>query len=78
MEQTEGRTAMILDGFQRECMEHGYSGQSKDTVAYGTQSMKTNEIPTMIGWICPVCGRGLSPYTCVCPCKNGNGWEITC
>jgi len=21
------------------------------------------------GWICPVCGRGLSPFTNVCPCK---------
>lgn len=20
------------------------------------------------GWICPVCGRGLSPWTHVCPC----------
>lgn len=30
------------------------------------------------GWICPVCGRGLSPFTSVCPCNNGKGWEITC
>lgn len=30
------------------------------------------------GWICPVCGRGLSPFTAVCPCKNNKGWEITC
>ena len=22
------------------------------------------------GWICPVCGRGLSPYSNTCPCKN--------
>ena len=22
----------------------------------------------MVGWICPVCGRGLSPFTSVCPC----------
>lgn len=21
------------------------------------------------GWICPVCGRGLSPFTSMCPCK---------
>ena len=30
------------------------------------------------GWLCPVCGRGLSPFTSVCPCNNGKGWEITC
>ena len=32
----------------------------------------------LIGWVCPVCGRGLSPYTAVCPCQNQKGWEITC
>ena len=36
------------------------------------------QIPQMRGWVCPVCGRGLSPYTSVCPCNNGKGWEITC
>ena len=30
------------------------------------------------GWICPVCGRGLSPLTMVCPCNNVKGWEFTC
>lgn len=34
--------------------------------------------PKLYGWICPVCGRGLSPFTYVCPCRNdGKGWEIT-
>ena len=32
----------------------------------------------LIGWVCPVCGRGLSPYTAVCPCQNQTRWEITC
>lgn len=39
---------------------------------------KTVDTPPMQGWICPVCGRGLSPFTSVCPCKNGKDWEITC
>lgn len=34
--------------------------------------------PEQYGWVCPVCGRGLSPFTVVCPCKNGEGWKITC
>lgn len=36
------------------------------------------ERTTMRGWICPVCGRGLSPFTSACPCNNGKGWKITC
>lgn len=38
-----------------------------------------NEEPFSIGvygWICPVCGRGLSPYTTECPCNIKR--EITC
>lgn len=39
----------------------------------------TVESTKLYGWICPVCGRGLSPFTSVCPCRNdGKGWEITC
>lgn len=30
----------------------------------------------LYGWICPVCGRGLSPYTSSCPCTINR--EITC
>ena len=32
----------------------------------------------MTGWICPVCGRGLSPYTSVCPCRGSVKMEVTC
>lgn len=28
------------------------------------------------GWICPKCGRTLSPNTAVCPCNDK--WEVTC
>ena len=31
------------------------------------------------GWICPVCGRGLSPFTTVCPCRTDfTRYEVTC
>jgi hypothetical protein len=23
-----------------------------------------------VGWICPVCGRGNSPFNMTCPCRN--------
>jgi hypothetical protein len=29
------------------------------------------------GWICPVCGAGLSPFTSQCPCKFPT-YKITC
>ena len=41
---------------------------------------ETIDPPKMVGWICPVCGRGLSPYTTICPCKGwiDGKWEVTC
>ena len=38
----------------------------------------TVEPSGLTGWVCPICGRGLSPFTSVCPCQGGKGWEITC
>lgn len=31
----------------------------------------------LCGWVCPVCGRGNSPFTTTCPCKPIS-WELTC
>lgn len=63
----------IMDGYQTE--KYVESLMSTETTNPFTE--KTNP-PKMVGWICPVCGRGLSPYTSVCPCNGGKGWEITC
>ena len=35
-------------------------------------------MPQISGWVCPVCGRGLSPYTQSCPCKGMPKYEVTC
>ena len=59
-------------------------GTTSSTAGFGkfmgdpTEEQKPNG-GTLKGWICPVCGRGLSPYTSVCPCKGFNpGWKVTC
>ena len=58
----------------------GYFGTIPSEVITGElpSAQPEQQIPQMRGWVCPVCGRGLSPYTSVCPCNNGKGWEITC
>ena len=33
--------------------------------------------PKNYGWVCPVCGRGNSPYTTTCPCQPIK-LDITC
>ena len=49
----------------------------KDKIT-GTSKSESYNVPAMQGWVCPVCGRGLSPYIRVCPCKDVKGWDITC
>jgi hypothetical protein len=31
---------------------------------------KTCGSPLFYGWICPICGRGVSPFTDVCSCQQ--------
>ena len=64
----------ISDKYCKYKSSTGYCGYTGDCVLD-----KESDSPKMTGWICPVCGRGLSPWTSVCPCKNtGKGWEVTC
>ena len=31
-----------------------------------------------LGWVCPVCGRGNSPYSSFCPCMGWPEYKVTC
>lgn len=62
-----------------------YNEQNIGTTQTGTtQTSETESVtinpPKIVGWICPICGRGLSPYTTACPCKGWfeGKWEVTC
>lgn len=39
-------------------------------------------LPSPTGWVCPVCGRGISPYIDKCDCQLSDGlrysFSITC
>lgn len=51
--------------------------EERESVDEYIQKIQTSN--SLKGWICPVCGRGLSPYISVCPCKGFNpGWKVTC
>ena len=83
---------MMIDGWTAEQMAaleragaNTATGTGKTYQAYKAGD-KTGDIgysktinpPKMMGWICPVCGRGLSPWTSVCPCKGYPKMEVTC
>lgn len=67
---------MMLDGWAADRLCERLT--ASENTATGTGVSKTINSPAIVGWICPVCGRGLSPFTAVCPCKGSKGWEVTC
>ena len=74
---------MMLDGYVTEEFKKAMENSpllvlDTDKATGRNAESGNNNPPKLIGWICPVCGRGLSPYTSVCPCKGWNNWEVTC
>ena len=76
----------ITEPYDNESVIEGYNEglQTAISVISNFKSLRnTSESPKLVrpvtyGWVCPICGRGLSPTTSVCPCLNGKGWEVTC
>lgn len=66
-----------------ETGKHVISTKELEDIMFGTGNSTTkvdngSTFPNY-GWVCPVCGRGLSPYTSVFPCKGFDpGWKVTC
>ena len=65
---------MMLDGWAADRLCERLTA-SENTASGGSYSETINP-PKMYGWVCPVCGRGLSPWTRSCPCADR--WELTC
>ena len=42
--------------------------QLKDLIEDEKRKSEKYQQYNIKGWVCPVCGRGLSPYTSTCPC----------
>lgn len=63
-----------IDGYAAELMRE----DAKKNTVTGTSESKSYNVPAMQGWVCPVCGSGVSPYLSVCPCKGIKVLDITC
>ena len=85
-----------------KCKNCGTKGIPRDTekcpeCGFSVDESKLQQFPNVlpepevkqvgwVGWTCPVCGRGNSPWSTVCPCKDSlgvvysnleNGFSIT-
>jgi hypothetical protein len=66
------------------CMKCGKTFQSAtngDTICQECKNgnaFQPTGVGGLIGWICPVCGAGLSPYTARCSCQGYQPMKVTC
>ena len=52
-----------------KCYKCGKELTTGDTDNLCSECRASKPSPLLTGWVCPVCGGGLSPYTTRCPCQ---------
>ena len=63
---TNGPT--INDLIYQKAQDATTIGSVSSNIAHGQYNPPRGEV----GWICPICGRGLAPSTSYCPCHLNN------
>lgn len=63
--------------YRCKCGHHWYSTEYHLIPAYEEVKPIINKPSGSYGWICPVCGAGVSPYQDHCPCCSGKNWTPT-
>jgi hypothetical protein len=57
--------------------ENGWYPGTEPYCTCGGKKEEPKQYFGQVGWICPVCGMGLSPFTTSCPCKTPP-FVVTC
>lgn len=54
----------MMDMYDTHC-----ATSNSNTTSTTSSNKSENKDKMIYGWICPVCGKGVSPYTSYCNCK---------
>ena len=61
----------MMDMYDTHCV-------TSNSVTFSNEDGNENKNGMIYGWICPVCGKGISPYISYCNCKFNEYSTPTC